>query len=74
MASLKIHKENSNAVMVVALVIWIEDEVAFPDNLKAAFDHAQNSNALMTLGIDHLFQTQDGYIEYDISTKIMLKS
>ena len=75
MASLKIHKENPNAVMVVAPSDhWIEDEVAFSDNLKAAFEHAQNSNALMTLGIRPSFpNTGYGYIEYDISTENRVK-
>ena len=75
MASLKIHKENPNAVMVVAPSDhWIEDEVAFSENLKAAFDHAHNSNALMTLGIRPSFpNTGYGYIEYDISTENRVK-
>lgn len=67
MASLKIHKENPNAVMVVAPSDhWIEDEVAFSEDLKIAFDHAQRSNALMTLGIQPTFpNTGYGYIEFN---------
>ncbi|MDG1779263.1 MAG: mannose-1-phosphate guanylyltransferase [Flavobacteriaceae bacterium] len=76
MASLKIHKENPNAVMVVAPSDhWIEDENAFSKDLKAAFDHAQHSNALMTLGIRPSFpNTGYGYIEYDATTKAQVKS
>jgi len=67
MASLKIHKENPNAVMVVAPSDhWIEDEDAFSKDLKTAFDHAQRSNALMTLGIQPTFpNTGYGYIEFN---------
>ena len=75
MASFKIHKENPNAVMVVAPSDhWIEDETAFADDLKVAFDHAQNSKALMTLGIKPSFpNTGYGYIEYDTSIENRVK-
>jgi len=66
-ASLKIKKQNPNAVMVVAPSDhWIEDEAAFADNLKSCFDFCQNENALMTLGIQPTFpNTGFGYIEFD---------
>lgn len=66
-ASLKIKKQNPNAVMVVAPSDhWIEDETAFADNLKKCFDFCQNENALMTLGIQPTFpNTGFGYIEFD---------
>lgn len=66
-ASLKIKKQNPNAVMVVAPSDhWIEDEAAFADNLKKCFDFCQNENALMTLGIQPTFpNTGFGYIEFD---------
>mgnify|MGYP003336414632 CR=1 FL=1 len=70
MAALKIHKENPNAVMVVAPSDhWIENEAAFSTDLKAAFNHAQDANALLTLGIQPTFpNTGYGYIEFDSNT------
>ena len=66
-ASLKIKKENPNAVMVVAPSDhWIEDETTFTNNLKSCFDFCTTENALMTLGIQPTFpNTGFGYIEYD---------
>ena len=66
-ASLKIQKQNPNAVMVVAPSDhWIEDENAFSDNLQQCFDFCSKENALMTLGIQPTFpNTGFGYIEYD---------
>jgi mannose-1-phosphate guanylyltransferase len=66
-ASLKIQKQNPDAVMVVAPSDhWIEDEVAFTDNLKQCFDFCGSKKALMTLGIQPTFpNTGFGYIEFD---------
>jgi mannose-1-phosphate guanylyltransferase len=66
-ASLKIKKQNPNAVMVVAPSDhWIEDEMTFINNLKSCFDFCTTENALMTLGIQPTFpNTGFGYIEYD---------
>lgn len=66
-ASLKIQKQNPNAVMVVAPSDhWIEDEMAFTQNLQQCFDFCAKENALMTLGIQPTFpNTGFGYIEYD---------
>lgn len=66
-ASLKIKKENPNAVMIVAPSDhWIEDEDAFVENVKQAFNYCLENNALMTLGIQPTFpNTGFGYIEYD---------
>jgi len=66
-ASLKIQKQNPDAVMVVAPSDhWIEDETAFTANLQQCFDFCTNENALMTLGIQPTFpNTGFGYIEYD---------
>ena len=66
-ASLKIKKQNPNAVMVVAPSDhWIEDENAFAENLKICFDYCATQDALMTLGIQPTFpNTGFGYIEYD---------
>ena len=67
MASLKIHKQNPKAVMVVAPSDhWIENESAFISNLQNAFDFSEKSEVLMTLGIKPTFaNTGYGYIEYD---------
>ena len=67
MASLKIHKQNPKAVMVVAPSdLWIENESAFISNLQNAFDFSEKSEVLMTLGIKPTFaNTGYGYIEYD---------
>lgn len=66
-ASLKIKKQNPNAVMVVAPSDhWIEDENAFCNNLQQCFDFCETHDALMTLGIKPTFpNTGFGYIEYD---------
>jgi mannose-1-phosphate guanylyltransferase len=66
-ASLKIKKQNPDAVMVVAPSDhWIEDENAFAENLKKCFDYCATQDALMTLGIQPTFpNTGFGYIEYD---------
>lgn len=68
-ASLKIQKQNPDAVMVVAPSDhWIEDENAFVANLQQCFDFCQKENALMTLGIQPTFpNTGFGYIEFDKS-------
>lgn len=66
-ASLKIKKQNPNAVMVVAPSDhWIEDEVQFCANLQHAFDFCERDENLMTLGILPTFpNTGYGYIEFD---------
>lgn len=69
-ASLKIQKENKDAVMIVAPSDhWIEDETEFDNNVTKAFEFCSNNNALMTLGIQPTFpNTGYGYIEYDKSS------
>ncbi len=66
-ASLKIQKENPEAVMLVAPSDhWIEDEQAFINNVKNAFEFCIANDALMTLGITPTFpNTGYGYIEFD---------
>lgn len=68
-ASLKIQKQNPDALMVVAPSDhWIEDENAFAINLQQCFDFCKKENALMTLGIQPTFpNTGFGYIEFDKS-------
>ena len=74
-ASLKIKKQNPDALMVVAPSDhWIEDEEAFSTNLQQCFDFCQKENALLTLGIQPTFpNTGFGYIEFDKSDKNPIK-
>jgi len=74
-ASLKIQKQNPDAVMVVAPSDhWIEDEAAFTENLQQCFDFCQKENALMTLGIQPTFpNTGFGYIEFDKADENVIK-
>jgi mannose-1-phosphate guanylyltransferase len=74
-ASLKIQKENENAVMIVAPSDhWIEDEDAFSNNVQTAFDYCESNDALMTLGITPTFpNTGYGYIEYNKSSEEEIK-
>jgi mannose-1-phosphate guanylyltransferase len=66
-ASLKIQKENPEAVMIVAPSDhWIEDEATFSKNVEQAFEFCSKNEALMTLGIQPTFpNTGYGYIEFD---------
>ncbi|MFD1063819.1 mannose-1-phosphate guanylyltransferase [Winogradskyella litorisediminis] len=75
-ASLKIQKENPDAVMIVAPSDhWIEDEIAFSQNVKTAFDFCSENDALMTLGITPTFpNTGYGYIEFDKTSTSEIKS
>jgi mannose-1-phosphate guanylyltransferase len=75
-ASLKIQKENPDAVMIVAPSDhWIEDENAFTQNVQQAFDYCSEHDTLMTLGIQPTFpNTGYGYIEYDKQTTGAIKS
>jgi mannose-1-phosphate guanylyltransferase len=74
-ASLKIRKQNPNALVVVAPSDhWIEDENAFLDDLKTCFNFCDSNDALMTLGIKPTFpNTGYGYIEYDKSDSNPIK-
>jgi len=75
-AALKIQKENKDAVMIVAPSDhWIEDEVAFTNNVQQAFSFCSANDALMTLGIKPTFpNTGFGYIEFDKSNASSIKS
>lgn len=66
-ASLKIKKQNPNALILVAPSDhWIEDEMQFAANLKQSFNYCETQDTLMTLGILPTFpNTGYGYIEYD---------
>jgi mannose-1-phosphate guanylyltransferase len=74
-ASMKIKKQNPDAVMVVAPSDhWIEDESLFTKNLQQCFDFCSKENALMTLGIQPTFpNTGFGYIEFDKSDNDPIK-
>ncbi len=82
MAALKIHKINPNALMVVAPSDhWIEDEVAFSNDLQAAFkacaEHQGEDgkdHLLVTLGIAPTFpHTGYGYIAHGESGEQLKK-
>ena len=75
-ASLKIQKENPDAVMIVAPSDhWIEDEATFAKNVEQAFNFCSKNNALMTLGIQPTFpNTGYGYIEFDKTSAEAIKS
>jgi mannose-1-phosphate guanylyltransferase len=75
-ASLKIQKENPNAIMIVAPSDhWIEDEMAFAQNVQQAFDFCSQNDALMTLGIQPTFpNTGYGYIEFDKKASDAIKT
>ena len=75
-ASLKIQKENKDAVMIVAPSDhWIEDENAFSENVQTAFKYCETNDALMTLGITPIFpNTGYGYIEYDKASTNEIKT
>tara|TARA_R110000868_G_scaffold56488_12_gene174860 strand:- start:13499 stop:14578 length:1080 start_codon:yes stop_codon:yes gene_type:complete len=75
-ASLKIQKENPDAVMIVAPSDhWIEDEVIFSNNVQQAFDFCSKKDALMTLGIQPTFpNTGYGYIEFDKASSNDIKA
>jgi mannose-1-phosphate guanylyltransferase len=74
-ASLKIQKENPDALMIVAPSDhWIEDEQTFSKNVKEAFDFCTKNDALMTLGIQPTFpNTGFGYIESDKNSNEVIK-
>tara|TARA_R110002049_G_scaffold206269_1_gene376804 strand:- start:49989 stop:51071 length:1083 start_codon:yes stop_codon:yes gene_type:complete len=74
-ASLKIQKENPDALMIVAPSDhWIEDETTFAKNVQSAFDFCAQNDALMTLGIQPTFpNTGFGYIEYDKASEKSIK-
>lgn len=66
-ASMKIQKQNKDAVMIVAPSDhWIEDEVQFISNVQRSFDICERDQSLMTMGILPTFpNTGYGYIEFD---------
>ena len=67
LAALKIQKKNKNAVMIMAPSDhWIEDEAAFTEDIKVAFEACRNEDKIITLGIKPSFpNTGYGYIQFD---------
>ncbi len=74
-ASLKIQKENPDALMVIAPTDhWIEDENAFINDLEQSFIACSEKDILMTLGIKPTFpNTGYGYIQYNRDNKTIKK-
>lgn len=74
-ASLKIQKQNPDALIVVAPSDhWIEDENAFLSNLEQCFEFCNENPALLTLGIQPTFpNTGYGYIEFDKADSAPIK-
>jgi mannose-1-phosphate guanylyltransferase len=74
-AALKIQKQNSNAVMIVAPSDhWIEDETAFANDVKQCFEKCGKEDVLCTLGIKPTFpNTGFGYIEFEKESGVALK-
>lgn len=74
-ASLKIQKENPDAVMIVAPSDhWIEDETTFTANVQECFDACEKEDILVTLGIQPTFpNTGYGYIKFDKDSDSSIK-
>jgi len=74
-AALKIQKENPKATMIVAPSDhWIEDEVAFAQNVETCFEACQEESVLATLGIQPTFpNTGYGYIEFNKNSNKAVK-
>ncbi|NNC69664.1 MAG: mannose-1-phosphate guanylyltransferase [Flavobacteriaceae bacterium] len=66
-SALKIYQDNPNGIMVVAPSDhWIENEVAFIDNLETSFKACSERDILMTLGIQPSYaNTGYGYINFE---------
>ncbi|MBT8262930.1 MAG: mannose-1-phosphate guanylyltransferase [Bacteroidia bacterium] len=75
LSALKIHKENPNALMLVAPSDhWIEDEAAFMSDVISCFEDCRANDKLVTLGINPSFpNTGYGYIESDQSDASEIK-
>ena len=74
--ALKLHKENPDAVMIVAPSDhWIEDEAAFGRDVMRCFHSCEKEDVLMTLGISPAFpHTGYGYIQYEKEPASTLKN
>ncbi|MRI01583.1 mannose-1-phosphate guanylyltransferase [Kriegella sp. EG-1] len=74
-AALKIQKMNPDGIMIVAPSDhWIEDEVAFAEDVTACFEKCEDQDVLCTLGIKPSFpNTGFGYIEFDKESTTAVK-
>ncbi len=74
-AASKIYQSNTDAVMIVAPSDhWIDDENAFIQDIKQAFDACQQQDILMTLGIKPSSpNTGYGYINFEKCEKPIKK-
>ena len=65
LSALKIQKKNPNAnILVAPSDHWIEDEIAFENDVRTCFEHVATHDHLLTLGIHPTFpNTGYGYIE-----------
>lgn len=75
MAALKVKKENSNAIMLIAPSDhWIEDEDKFSQDIHTCFEAAKKDDKLLTLGIKPVFpNTGYGYIESSLGDNTPIK-
>jgi mannose-1-phosphate guanylyltransferase len=71
LAALKIKKKNPQATMIMAPSDhWIEDEIAFENDITAAFEACRNQDKIITLGIEPDFpNTGYGYIRFNREEK-----
>lgn len=74
-ASLKIQKENPDAVIIVAPSDhWIEDETTFIGNVQECFNACEKNDILVTLGIKPTFpNTGYGYIKFEKESDASIK-
>jgi len=75
LGALKIYKKNPKALTVVAPSDhWIKEEDEFIDSIREAFNSIEDSDKLVTLGIEPTFpNTGYGYIKYNREDKEGLK-
>lgn len=75
LGALKIYNKNPKSLTVVAPSDhWIKEEDEFIDSIQEAFNNVEDSNRLITLGIEPTSpNTGYGYIKYDKKEKETLK-
>jgi len=75
LGALKIYKKNPKALTVVAPSDhWIKEEDEFIDSIQEAFNNIEDSDKLVTLGIEPTFpNTGYGYIKFNREDKESLK-
>lgn len=67
LGALKIYQQNKDALIVVAPSDhWINDEDAFLESIRQAFEYTEEEDALLTLGVEPSYpNTGYGYIKYN---------